>query len=194
MPFAAEFRNELSRTRPFILHPMNALLTTTTAPSTRPSSSSSGRKPRILLADDSPQIRESLSKLLRNEGYHVVTAANGNHVLDRLMETEIELILLDLNMPGMDGWETLDHLAHLRPSLPVFVITAQPHQREWAQAEGARLLMEKPLDLPLLLDRIRNCIQSPSAPSRETTPGIRFSAEEKSDFRFADRYRGWGTD
>ena len=173
---------------------MNVLLSTVIATASRNSTGVPGRKHRVLLADDSPQIRESLSKLLRNAGYHVVTAANGNHVLDRLLETEIDLVLLDLNMPGMDGWETLDHLAHLRPSLPVIVITAQAHQKEWAQAEGARLLMEKPLDLPLLLDRIRECIERPSATAREANHGFRFSAEEKSDFRFADRYRGWGTD
>jgi DNA-binding NtrC family response regulator len=94
----------------------------------------------------------------------------------------------------MDCWETLDHLAHLKPSLPVIVITAQPHQKEWAQAEGARLLMEKPLDLRQLLDRICECIVRPSSPPRESSLGFRFSAEEKSDFRFADRYRGWGID
>ena len=90
---------------------------------------------RILLADDSPQIRESLSKVLRNAGYHVTSVAHGGQALDRALEEEFDLLLLDLNMPGMDGWEALDHLASLKPTLPVIIITAQPDQRDWAQAE-----------------------------------------------------------
>jgi DNA-binding NtrC family response regulator len=97
-------------------------------------------------------------------------------------------------MPGMDGWEAMEHLAHLRPSLPVIIITAQPHQREWAHAEGARWVMEKPLDLPLLLQRIREFIETPTSSHRDPKSGFWFSAEEKSEFRFSDRYRGWGTD
>lgn len=150
---------------------------------------------RILLADDSPQIRESLSKVLRNAGYHVTSVAHGGQALDRALEEEFDLLLLDLNMPGMDGWEALDHLASLKPALPVIIITAQPDQRDWAQAEGARALMEKPLDLPLLLQTIHNfTTQSPgNVASNQKEPSVpfRLAAPEKKKFRFSDPHRGW---
>lgn len=159
-----------------------------TAPST---------KKRILLADDSPQIRESLSKLLRNFGHHVTLVAQGGQALDRALEEEFDLLLLDLNMPGMDGWQALDHLARLKPELPVLIITAQPDQRDWAQAGGARALMEKPLDLPLLLQTIREftgqprgsvVVNKPAAPAQ-----FHFTAPEKHDFRFSEVRHRWQT-
>jgi CheY-like chemotaxis protein len=154
-------------------------------------------KRRILLADDSPQIRESLSKLLRKFGYHVTLVAQGGQALDRALEEEFDLLLLDLNMPGMDGWQTLDHLARLKPALPVVVITAQPDQGDWARAEGACALLEKPLDLPLLLQTIREftaqprgsvVINKPAAPAQ-----FHFTAPEKHDFRFAESEHRWQT-
>lgn len=118
-------------------------------------------KKRILLADDSPQIRESLGKLLRRANYDVVFAAHGGHVLDRAFNEHLDLLLLDLNMPEMDGWDALDRLATMKPALPIIVITAQPNQREWITAAGARALLEKPLDLPLLLKTIEDFLEEP---------------------------------
>lgn len=115
-------------------------------------------KKRILLADDSPQIRECLGKLLRRAGYEVAFAAHGRHVLDLALNEDVDLLLLDLNMPQMNGWDTLEHLATLKPSLPVVIITAQPNQREWSSAAGAHALMEKPLDLPQLLKTIEELL------------------------------------
>jgi CheY-like chemotaxis protein len=154
-------------------------------------------KKRILLADDSPQVRESLGKVLRNAGYHVTPVAHGGQALDRALEGEFDLLLLDLNMPGMDGWETLDHLASLKPALPVIIITAQPNQRDWAAAEGARALMEKPLDLPLLLQTIRDFTTESSVGTARHNAGLparfSFAAPVKNEFQFSDSSRRWTT-
>ena len=152
---------------------------------------------RILLADDSPQIRESLSKLLRKAGYHVTLVAHGGQALDWALEDEFDLLLLDLNMPGTDGWETLDHLACLKPALPVVVITAQSDQREWAESEGARALMEKPLDLLLLLQTIRDFTTASGIEAIRKRAGrparFGFAAPVENEFRFSDSSRRWGT-
>ena len=155
------------------------------------------QKPRILLADDSPEIRESLGKLLRTSGYHVTLAAHGRHVLDQALNEDFDLLLLDLNMPEIDGWDALDHLATLKPTLPVIIITAQPDQHDWARAEGARALMEKPLDLPLLLKTIQEIMssQTPPCPGLNRAPssgGFRFDAPVKSDFSFSNPGQRWG--
>jgi CheY-like chemotaxis protein len=114
--------------------------------------------PRILVADDDRGIRESLGKLLRNAGYDVSLATHGGHVVELLYEKAFDLLLLDLNMPEMDGWTALDHVISLRPTLPVFVITAHSNQQAWVRDGGARALMEKPLDLPLLMSTVRELL------------------------------------
>lgn len=128
-------------------------------------------KKRILLADDSPQIRESLGKLLRRANYDVSFAAHGGQVLDFTFNEHFDLLLLDLNMPQMDGWDALDRLASMKPALPIIVITAQPNQREWITTAGAHALLEKPLDLPLLLKTIEDLLQEPPVKQPYRTTG-----------------------
>jgi len=130
-------------------------------------------KKRILLADDSPQIRESLGKLLRRANYDVAFAAHGGHVLDLAFNGHFDLLLLDLNMPEMDGWDALDRLASMKPTLPIIIITAQPNQREWITTAGAHALLEKPLDLPLLMKTIEDFLQESPVTQLDRTTGKR---------------------
>lgn len=151
-------------------------------------------RPRLLLADDDAGVRESLGKLLRNAGYHVTLASHGGQVLEMVLNTDFDLLLLDLNMPHIDGWSTLDHLHSFKPTLPVIVITAQPNQRDWMREAGARVLMEKPLDLPLLLDTVREMVLEPRQPAEELEPGRRFRhlAARSGETEFSQRLRRWG--
>ena len=151
-------------------------------------------RPRLLLADDDAGVRESLGKLLRNAGYHVTLAAHGGQVLEMVLNTHFDLLLLDLNMPHIDGWSTLDHLHSFKPNLPVIVITAQPNQRDWMREAGARVLMEKPLDLPLLLETVRELVQepSPSAHPAGAARPFRHLAARSGETEFSQRLRRWG--
>ena len=74
-----------------------------------------------------------------------------------------DLVLLDLNLPLQDGWDTLERLTTENPLLPVIIITARPNQIFPALAAGAGALMEKPLDLPKLLRTIRDLLAEPAA-------------------------------
>ena len=112
------------------------------------------RRQRILIADDSPAIRECLSKLLEQADYEVRQAANGQEALEQLAEARFDLMLLDLNMPELDGWRTLEQIRLQHPALPVVVITAQPNQQDWMRRLGAVALLEKPLDLPQLFQTL----------------------------------------
>ena len=152
-------------------------------------------KKRLLLADDSPQIRAALSKLLRNAGYHVTPLANGNQVLDQVLQGDYDLALLDLNVCSMDGWQTIGQLARLRSKIPIILITAQAGQREWAEAEGIRAVMEKPLDLPELLRTISDLTVSHTAQtiSPQTDKiSFRVAAEDRPEFSFSEPQRRWG--
>ncbi len=110
---------------------------------------------RILLADDDAAVRESLGRVLESEDYEVTMAETGREAVHKFMTAPPDLVLLDLNMPDKDGWEAFELMERQHPLLPVIVITARPNQYERAVGVGIDALMEKPLDLPLLLETIK---------------------------------------
>ena len=116
---------------------------------------------RILLVDDERSIRESLSKILQVENYDVVLAENGQEAIGKHGAERIDLLLLYLNMPIKNGWATLEWLAEVNPLLPVVIITGRSNQRTLVEAAGADALMEKPLDVPLLLQTVRDLLEEP---------------------------------
>ena len=116
---------------------------------------------RILLVDDERSIRESLSKILGAENYEVVLAENGHEAIEKHGAQRLDLLILDLNMPVKNGWDTLDWLVKIDPVLPVVIITGRSDQRALAETAGADALMEKPLDVPLLLQTIRELMDEP---------------------------------
>jgi CheY-like chemotaxis protein len=138
---------------------MNALLKMP-MPDARPKNLPRAKR-KILLVDDDPAIRQILARLLTGEGYAMALAANGAESIKAVRATEIDLVLLDLNMPGMDGWETFERLATENPMLPIIVITARPNQSFTAMAAGIGALLEKPLDLPKLFLTIHNFLDEP---------------------------------
>lgn len=116
---------------------------------------------KILLVDDERSIRESLCKVLRAEGYEVVCAENGQEAIEKFGQEKIDLLLLDLGMPVKDGWGTVIWLAQVNPLLPIIIITGRHAQRELAEKMGADALMEKPLNVPRLLQTIRELLNEP---------------------------------
>ena len=116
---------------------------------------------KILLADDDPAVRQILCRLLADEGYAVLTAANGEEALAVAKSTSFDLVLLDLNMPIKDGWETFEDLANQQPMLPIILITARPNQLFPALASGVVALLEKPLDFTTLFSTIHNLLEEP---------------------------------
>src|SRR5437016_5573515 len=115
----------------------------------------------ILLADDQPSIRESLGKILGAENYEVVLAENGQEAIEKHGEGRIDLLILDLNMPLRNTSATLARLLGTNPLLPVVIITGRSNQRALAEMAGADVLMEKPLDVPLLLRTVRELMDEP---------------------------------
>src|SRR6266699_2029748 len=116
---------------------------------------------RILLVDDDRSIRESLSKILRAENYEVVLGENGQDAIEKQGAEHIDLLILDLNMPVKNAWATLERLVGINPLLPVVIITGRSNQRALAETAGADALMEKPLDVPLLLQTICELLTEP---------------------------------
>ena len=121
-----------------------------------PGSSHSGK--RILLVDDDPTVRDSLSDVLVGEGYLVIPAENGQQALDLANTSSVDLVMLDLNMPVKNGWDTFDQLTREHPLLPIIIVTARPNQLFTALSAGAGALLEKPMDIPTLLQTIEKLL------------------------------------
>jgi CheY-like chemotaxis protein len=82
--------------------------------------------PRLLLCDDSPTERTSLAHLLRRQGYDIDEAGDGAAALLLIKSRAYDLLLLDLQMPGVDGFEVLAHLQRQRSNLPVVLLSGLP--------------------------------------------------------------------
>jgi CheY-like chemotaxis protein len=121
-------------------------------------SSSRPTMKKILLADDDPGIREMLGRVLESEHYEVILAKNGNEAGAKFVSREPDIVLLDLNMPDRDGWSAFRFMEVVHPLLPVIIITARPDQYAQAEKLGVDALMEKPLNLPVLLEAIEGLL------------------------------------
>jgi DNA-binding response OmpR family regulator len=133
---------------------------------------------RILLVDDDLIVRDSLKDLLLGEGYAVIPAENGQQALDLASQVTADLVLLDLNMPIKGGWDTFEQLTRERPTLPIIIVTARPNQLFTAVSAGAGALMEKPMDIPALLQAIKKLLAERPEQRLARLVG------EKSDFHY----------
>jgi CheY-like chemotaxis protein len=115
----------------------------------------------ILIVDDDSSVRLMLARVLSDEGYGVLTAANGVDALGLAETLSVDLVLLDLNMPGTNGWTTLQELDAKNPAPSVIIITAMPNQQATARAAGVAMVLEKPLDFPRLLQTVSQILAEP---------------------------------
>ena len=117
---------------------------------------------RILVVDDDPSVLEMLTRVLIGEDYLALPAASGSDALRVAGATQIDLVLLDPDMPGQIGWETFECLTAKYPLVPFIIISARSNQLFAALNPGARALIEKPLDFPKLLQTISNLLAEPA--------------------------------
>jgi signal transduction histidine kinase len=106
----------------------------------------------ILLIEDELQLRENLQILLQSAGYQVTTAANGEEGLQQIREQPFDLVITDLVMPGMDGFQIMDYLRGHRPETVVVAMTGYASTESAIQAlrKGAYDYLTKPLDVDLM--------------------------------------------
>jgi two-component system response regulator MprA len=126
---------------------------------------------RILVADDDASVRETLGRVLELERYDVVLAGTGREAIAKLRSAVPDLVLLDLNMPDQNGWQAFAAMSSAAPGVPVFIITAVPHQARRAAQLGAAALMEKPLDLPRLLEIVGDLLARAAVTRRVRAEG-----------------------
>lgn len=114
---------------------------------------------RILVVDDQQDIRDMTALVLSGAGYRVDTVDSGESALSALEQDRFDLVLLDINMPGIDGWHVLELLLEQDPSLPVVMVSGYVRHDEAIQG-GARHMLQKPFGSSLLLAVVEEHIRA----------------------------------
>ena len=119
------------------------------------------RRPRVLIADDDPGIRRMLAVSLGKDGYQTADACDGGEALEAMRTGQLDLVLLDLSMPRVTGWEVLAERAaapELR-KIPVIVITAERGDGvARIPNDGTCALLLKPFELETLRELVKSCL------------------------------------
>jgi two-component system sensor histidine kinase/response regulator len=112
---------------------------------------------RILVVDDNPELLEILSRILFEQGYKVTTAINGSQAYEMILVNDYDLIILDINMPKMNGVETVKAIRYDDPDTFILLISgeAEPKKIQEAMALGANTFIPKPLDFDTFLSAIK---------------------------------------
>ncbi len=116
----------------------------------------------ILIIDDDDQLRKSFNKLLIQEGYHSKCAASGEAGLRIIQEKIPDLVILDMRLPGMNGFETFKAIHEMEPKLPVIIMTAFGTTETAIEATkmGAFDYILKPFDIPEMLVVIKQALEA----------------------------------
>ena len=127
----------------------------------------SAQKPLVLVADDEPRITKLVSMILSEEGFRVVTAGSGEAAIALSDEVRPDLIVLDLMMPGLDGFEVMSQLRSRRP-VPIILLTARASIADRAKGLdlGADDYVGKPFHPDELAARVRSVLRRASAGAR----------------------------
>jgi two-component system response regulator (stage 0 sporulation protein F) len=113
----------------------------------------------ILVVDDDEPIRLLLSEELSDAGYHVLTATNARDALKMVEEEVLDLVILDIRMPGMDGLEALPRILGLKEGLPVILNTAYTQYQESFMSWAADAYVVKSSDLTELKAKVKELIK-----------------------------------
>ncbi len=123
---------------------------------------------RVLVVDDEPAIRRALRPPLTELGFEMIEASRGEMAIDLLRTEPFDAVLLDVNMPGIGGIETLRRIRAMAPRLPVLMLTVRDREDEKVNAleHGADDYVTKPFGIRELVARIRASVRRVHAPVR----------------------------
>ncbi|HZK66327.1 MAG TPA: response regulator [Chloroflexota bacterium] len=137
---------------------------------------------RILVVDDDEAIRQMVGALLEEEGYQVGLAQNGEEAMRLVRQESFDLVVLDIMMPVMDGWEVASRMLceDKTKDIPIVFLTALSSYTD--QLKGWRMgcfdYITKPFDIGLLMMRVRAALEK-SSQNREAPPQVEELVEKK---------------
>ena len=126
-------------------------------------------KPRILVVEDEPSIRAGLCDVLRYRGYEVDDAETGEEGLERGLQPDVDLLLLDIMLPGLSGFEVCEAVRAERPNVPILMLTARGSEDDVLRGFqcGADDYVTKPFSLAQLLARVEALLRRTAARAEE---------------------------
>jgi DNA-binding response OmpR family regulator len=129
-------------------------------------------RPTVLVVEDDSAIRRGLTDALRFAGYEVLDSDNGRSGLELALESSVDLVLLDVMMPKMDGFTVLAELRRSRPALPVIMVTARGAEEDRVRGldDGADDYVVKPFSAKELLARVDAVLRR--SPARGGSPDV----------------------
>jgi len=116
---------------------------------------------KVLIAEDSSVIQNIASRVLKFQQYQITSVKNGKEVLDKLQKENYDILLLDINMPVMDGMECAKQIRALedkeKATIPIIAITgnAKNYSMEDFQAVGINEYLPKPINFDLLVEKVK---------------------------------------
>ena len=131
-------------------------------------------KPNILVADDELIERQTLTDILRLEGYHVAAVANGEAAVDYIRLNPVDLIILDLRMPGMNGLDVIKVINRISPDVEIILLTAH------GSIESA---------IDALRSRIHDYLLKPASPAQIINSVVRGLAKRNARLRERDHHQ-----
>lgn len=129
---------------------------------------STGAPLRVLVADDSAAVRESLAAALRSEGYEVLLAADGAEALEKYCPGRIDLVLLDLEMPVKSGWHVFDQITNLDHGQAIILMVDRLDAVDLRTTGHLTRLAGKPIILNVLMAAVRAALHESAALRRST--------------------------
>ena len=124
---------------------------------------------RVLVVDDEAKITYLLKSYLEANGYEVATQVTGQAGLDYAKEHQPDLVILDLKLPDISGYEVSDHLraVYSHEALPILMVTAmdRPEDRERGFEHGADAYISKPFDFSCVATQVGMLLSGPAGPS-----------------------------
>ena len=121
--------------------------------------------PCVLIVEDDNNLRMLYQEELTDDGYKVITASDGREAMQKVQEQKPDLVVMDINMPVMDGLDTMSRLIEIDRSVPIVIHTAYASYKESFSSWSADAYVVKNSDLSELKDTIKKLLAERSASS-----------------------------
>ena len=118
------------------------------------------RKYRILIVDDDKLVRWSLIEVLNQNGYEAISTETGEEAINKIEDVKFDLVITDLRLPGIGGFEVLNRVKEINSSTKVIVITGYGSENvaNEARAKGAELFVTKPFEINRIREEIKEIL------------------------------------
>lgn len=116
---------------------------------------------KVLLVDDEEELISAWIERLELRGIYAKGTTNGNDAINWIRKEKYDVVVLDIKMPGIDGFEIMKHIQSERPDLPIILITGHQctNEDEKGKIEGAFDCLVKPVNIEILIDKIMEAVR-----------------------------------